>query len=128
MSFPPHISRLWWLKNIRYFIYFVREFSGVVIAGYMFYLMYLMIRLKFGLYKEGEIPMVNPFHYFGSFVPISFVAFIFALFHALTWLYVMAKITPVKIGRFLVPQKIMFGALLILWLGISYGLLISVYV
>lgn len=110
------LARWWWTKKLTYFVYFVREFTGVVIATYIFYLLYLYAKYDPGYFKELHL-----------FRPFTWIALIFALIHTVTWLYVTARIVPVRVGRVQIPQLILFIMLMGVWCGISMLLLLYFY-
>lgn len=115
-----------------YFIYFLREFSGVVIAAYVFYVLFLMTLIKLTPAEPAENSYyIESFFSFRSFETVSWVVLAFALFHMLTWLYVSAKIAPRRIGGVnlsRVSVLVKFGGLFLAWLIVSYLLLTYFYV
>lgn len=84
----------WWTKNPRYFLYFLREFSGVLIA----------------LYLVGMTFFPHPyFHYLGL---------IGSLIHSVTWLSVMPQLLRWKPSK--LQKNVIHILLLSAWLIISY--------
>ncbi len=126
------LSPLWWTKKVTYFVYFLREFTGIVIAAYVFYVLFLTLLIKLTPAESAQNSYYfDSFFNFGSFAIVSWIALAFALFHMLTWLYVSAKIAPRKIGGIKilkVPVLVKFGGLLAVWLLISNLLLSYFYV
>lgn len=99
------MSPFWWLQNIRYFLYFLREFTGPVIA---FYTIYFLIGWLF----DPALTFVAT----KSFRLISWITLVFAIIHTLTWFLVTAKISPLP-TKF---QWIIFILLILFWVFISY--------
>ncbi len=130
MTLEHSLSRLWWTKNIRYFVYFVREFSGVVIALYTLYLLYMMatrdvvsITGTASTIASIELNFINS----RLFHALTGIALMASLFHSISWFYVMAKLTPVRMGGFVVPQFLTFALIMLIWVGVMYGLLYLLY-
>lgn len=103
-------SPLWWTANIRYFIYFLREFTGVLIA---FYTVFFLAKAAF----DPELTFVkNP-----SFQIVSWIGLAAAVFHTTTWFWVTVKISPIPLKKPM--QTLAFIALIALWVVLSYFLL-----
>ena len=111
----PKISRLWWLGNIRYFIYFLREFTGALIAFYaIFFLAETMLDPALTFVKELRFKVV------------SWIGLSAAVFHTITWFWVTVKISPIPLKK---PAQIfLFIIFVTLWLLLSYFLLNFFYV
>lgn len=90
-------NHLWWTKNPRYFIYFLREFSGVLIAFYILGILY-----------------------FGQSSWLTWIGLTGAIIHTLTWLYVMPRLLPFKLSK--MQQKVAYVLFLGIWLAVSYGI------
>lgn len=119
---PGHF---WWTRNPRYIIYFLREFSGVLIAIYILTLLTLYAIL---FYKSTFIGMTNhPLYGVAQSLHaalngwIGYVGLAGALIHTLTWLYVMPQLLPIKLSA--LQQKTAYILLIAAWLSLSYGIL-----
>lgn len=106
------MSPFWWLTSIRYFIYFIRELTGPVIA---FYTAYFMIRWYF----NPALSFINT----PSFKTISWIGLMASIIHSLTWFWVTAKISPVS-QKF---RWIIAVFLIFFWVGLSAFLLNTFY-
>lgn len=84
----------WFLKNPRYFIYFLREFTGVIIS------LYFLAQL------------------FGTTTALTPLVFAAAMLHSLTWFWVTTKIMPLP-DKFAVRIAAFIG-LLGAWAAASY--------
>ena len=82
------LSPFWWTRNSRYFIYFLRELSGPVLA------LYAVIFIIWWIFDPAMIFTFN-----GAFQVLSWVALVFALIHALTWFWVTSKIVLAQRNR-----------------------------
>lgn len=75
--FYQKLSLFWWLGNIRYFVYFLRELSGVIIVFSL-----PLIALGIAMFL----------------LPIAFAA---AIFHTITWFWVTIRISPLRSSKIL---------------------------
>lgn len=114
MNFQQKPSPVWWIGNIRYFVYFLRELTGVIIAFYMIYFLLCALADPTLAFTAGN-----------TFATISWISFGAAVFHSITWLGVAVKISPVKLNKPL--QALAFLALIGAWGGVSYFLLNYLY-
>lgn len=108
------ISRFWWLSNIRYFIYFLRELSGPVIAAFS---LYLLIAYFFFTPHFYEFTKTRFFSY------LFFVTLVFSLIHSISWFAVMGKMMSSNVKK--IPSWIFSLGLIALWLLISYFILFT---
>lgn len=92
----------WFLKNPRYFIYFLREFTGVIIS------LYFLAQL-FGTASWWTL------NFTAALTPLVFAA---AILHSITWFWVTTKIMPLPDK---LPLRIAaFIGLLGAWAAASY--------
>lgn len=96
------MSPFWWLSNIRYLLYFLREFSGPVIA---IYAAYFLIRW----YLDPSLLFLKN----TGFQVLSWIVLAFSILHTITWFIVTGKLT-----RWFVSVL-----LIIVWVFISIYLL-----
>ena len=95
-------------------LYFLRELTGVFIAGWAIYFLTSAIfdpTLTFLTTKIFRI--------------VSFVGLAAAVFHTITWLWVTVQLAPVPLKKS--TQILLFIILTHVWLGISYVLLKFLY-
>lgn len=115
---------LWWTRNPRYFLYFVREINGILLGFMAFAWIIILISVsliwKYALNSDALfIAAVN------FLIPVFiWTTIISSIIHTLTWLSAMPKILPLQLTA--LQQKIACGVLLIVWLGLSFFLMISV--
>jgi len=112
---------LWWTKNPRYFMYFVREINGILLGFLAFASIITLIAVsliwKYALNSNALfIGTAN------ILIPVLICATIVSsIIHTLTWLDAMPKILPLQLSKN--RQKIAYVILIIFWLGLSYILL-----
>jgi len=122
-TYRAPLSGTWWLRNRRYFLFMLRDFTPVPITLWLIWLLVAVSRLRGG--AAGFHPSRSP-----RFVAFSLVCLAFALLHSVTWLKLSGVILRIPVGeRSLAPRivtalnfaiwggaTIVIGALLI-WLG-----------
>lgn len=104
----------WWAQDGTGWLYFLREFTGVLIALYM-------VTFIVAWWQEPGGQFVGEFW----FKVVSEVGLAGAVFHSLTWFAVSLKVTPFDLPKWV--ERVGFLAMIILWLGISYGLWAFLY-
>ncbi|MBP9717758.1 hypothetical protein KBD59_00470 [Candidatus Gracilibacteria bacterium] len=103
-------SALWWTRNPKTIIYFLREFTGVVIAAYAIY--FVIFALKFTLNDEIFLFLRSSHFYIASIVTL-----IASLIHTVTWLWVTAQVTPFQLPKKI--QILLFIGLMLTFLCVS---------
>jgi fumarate reductase subunit C len=127
-TYRPHLPATWWLRNRRYLLYMLREFTVVPITLWLLALLFQIARLGAG--PSG--PQGGGYYAYTSprYVLFSVVCLAFALLHSVTWLNLSGVILRVTLGQKDVPPRtvtaanyaqwalatVIVGALLI-WLG-----------
>ena len=85
-SYHPTISPTWWLKKRRYFMFMMRELSSVFVAAFLLLFMYELFLVSkgaetFALFQES---LRRP-----GFLAFYVVAFVFAIYHTITWFVIL---------------------------------------
>jgi fumarate reductase subunit C len=95
-TYRPHLPASWWLRNGRYALYMLREFSVVLISLWLLSLLLEISRLGGGPTREGSgyYAYTSPLY-----VLFSVVCLAFALLHSITWLNLSGVILRVKMGE-----------------------------
>lgn len=108
--FFPKVSRFWWTQNWRYTVYFLREFTGVVIALSMMYFLAYGFFYEYRTFAQNALSQI-----------VNWIGLAAALFHTITWFLVTVKISPVPLKKHL--KMGVFVGLLGIWIFVSYFLL-----
>ena len=118
-TYKPKLSATWWLKNRRYFLFMMRELSSVFIAAFVFVFLYQLFALSKGpeAYDRFRSQLTEPL-----FAVFYVVAFVFSLYHTITWLGVMGRVQVVKIGAFTVPPKLVTAGAFVGFFAVSAAL------
>ena len=103
-AYKPKMSPTWWLKSRRYFMFMMRELSSVFVAGFVLIFLYQLFLLTKGpeVYAAFQRSLMTP-----KFVVFYAVAFVFSVYHTITWLGVVGRVQVVRIGNFTMPPKVM---------------------
>jgi fumarate reductase subunit C len=107
-TYQPHLAANWWLKQLNYFLYMVRDFTPVGFAAWLIWFLVEIARLKQG--PAGYHPHVSPW-----FIAFSVVALILATWHSVTFLSLAGRIIRVPLGRRDVNSRVITVAHFVLW-------------
>ncbi len=109
-------SSLWWTKRLVYFLFMIRELSGVFVGAYSFFLIFFLYKLSQGPegYASVMMLMKSPFS-----IALHVIALLFVLYHTVTWFNLTPQVTVLHIGEERVPSHIIAGAFFGGWLFIS---------
>ena len=109
-TYKPKLSPAWWLKSRRYFLFMMRELSSVFVAVFILLFLYQISELAKGSeeYAACRSALTTP-----AFVAFYVVAFVFALYHTITWFKLMSRIQIVRMGAFTVPPKLVTASALV---------------
>ena len=114
--YRPRMSAAWWLKSRSYFLFMMRELSSVFIALFVLIYLYELFMLSRGPEDYGHLRewLSRP-----SAVVIYGVAFLFAVYHTVTWFQAASKIQVVRLGAWTMPGWMMLAGALGAWIAIS---------
>lgn len=107
------VQKTWWLKNVFYTQYMLREGTSIFVGAYVVTLMWGLLRLSQG--ADAFNAWVSALH---SPMAIFFhlLALVSCLFHAKTWFSLAPKAIRVFKGEELLPEKpIIFAQ----WIGLA---------
>ncbi len=113
---PYRIKPTWWLSNLHYFIFMMRELSAVFIALFLFQFMQIPGHLADhgAMWGECREWFLKP-----GVIAFNSVALVFAVLHTVTFFQAGAVIMPLKIGGKKVPTAALVAGNLGAWLGFS---------
>jgi len=106
----------WWLSRRPYFLFMLREFTAVFVGAYCVFLIYIVYNLSQGpdaYYGVIEL-LRSPLS-----IILHIIAFIFAIYHSITWFNLTPKIFILRFGEEQVPSFVISGANFIAWVVIS---------
>lgn len=114
--YRPKMPSTWWLKSRRYFLFMLRELSSLFIALFVLVFLYELFLLSRGAESHGLLQgsLRSP-----AAVAFYVVAFLFAVYHTVTWFQAASKIQVVRLGSWTMPGWMMVTGALGAWIVIS---------
>jgi fumarate reductase subunit C len=94
----------------------VREFTAIFVAGYCVFLLYFVYKLSQGpdAYHGLIEALKSPLS-----VILHIIAFIFAVYHSVTWFKLTPKIMVLRFGEERIPPFLISGANFVAWVVVS---------
>ena len=110
------MSVWWWLKNRAYTKFVLREMTSVFVAFFAMLYLWQLRALVQGpdAYAQFMARLKTPL-----FLTVDTVAFIFVLFHAITWFNLTPTAMVVRVRGKRVPDKIVAGSNYVVWVLLS---------
>ena len=110
------VSVWWWLQNRSYALFVLREITSVFVAFFAALSLWELRALARGpeAYEQFLARLRTPL-----FLALDTVAFLFVLFHAITWFNLTPKAMVVRLGGKRVPDAIIVGVNYAAWLVLS---------
>ena len=117
---PSVLKPTWWLTNLHYFIFMMRELSAVFIALFLFQFMQIPghLLIHADTWAECHDWFMKP-----GVIAFNTVALLFAVLHTVTFFQAGAVIMPMKIGKNPVPAAAMVGGNLAGCVALTVGLI-----
>jgi fumarate reductase subunit C len=114
--YRPHVSVYWWLGQRQYLKFILRELSSVFVAYFVVVTLFQLSALKDGpeAYEEFQHTMQSPL-----MIGVSVIAFLFVLFHTITWFNLAPSAMPVRLGGKRVPDVLVAAPSYVMWILIS---------
>jgi fumarate reductase subunit C len=117
------MSVWWWLKNRAYLKFVLRELTSVFVAFFAMLLLWQLQTLGQGpdAYARFTARLSTPL-----FLTLNVVAFLFVLFHTITWFNLTPTAMVVRVRGKRVPDTIVAGSNYVVWLLLS-GIVAWIY-
>lgn len=111
-----HVSVYWWLWQRHYLKFILREISSVFVAGFVVMTLFQLAALKGGPqdYADFESSLASPI-----VIGLNIIAFLFLMFHAITWFNLAPSAMPVRMGGKRVSAFLVAAPSYVLWVAIS---------
>ena len=110
------MPRTWWLRTRRYRRFASRELTSVAVAASSVILLALLFALSRGRDAyEGFLGWLDS----SGAVVLSAIILAGVLYHTITWLRLTAHIQVVRLGRRVLPRRLVLAGLLTLWVAVS---------
>lgn len=117
--YRPHMGPGWFLRSRRYFLYMLRELTGLVMAIYLFILLWVLLQGRLGgrAAYEAALPILHS----PGFVTFSLVVLFFSLFHTFSFFALSGWVgVPAPGGKGIVTGPKLVVAFLVLWFILTY--------
>ncbi len=110
------VSVWWWLQNRSYTAFVLRELTSVFVAFFALVYLWQLRALAHGpeAYAQSLVRLKAP-----RFLALDTVAFLFVLFHAITWFNLTPKAMVVRLRGKRAPDWVIVGLNYAAWLVLS---------
>lgn len=110
------MSVWWWLKNRAYLKFVLRELTSVFVAFFAMLYLWQLRALAAGpdAYEQFVARLKTPL-----FLTVDTVAFLFVLFHTITWFNLTPTAMVVRVKGKRVPDRIVAGSNYVVWVLLS---------
>ena len=117
----PKMPATWWLRNLNYFLFMLRELSSVFIAIFLVVLLVQVAALARGpeAYTTFMRRLESP-----GWIIFHVVALRFTLYHSYTWFDLTSKVQVVRLGGRQVPPPLVTAVNIGVWLVLSVVILL----
>jgi fumarate reductase subunit C len=110
------MSVWWWLKNRAYSMFVLRELTSVFVAFFAMLYLWQLRALAAGpdAYAQFVARLKTPL-----FLTVDTIAFVFVLFHTITWFNLTPTAMVVRVKGKRVPDRIVAGSNYVVWVFLS---------
>jgi fumarate reductase subunit C len=114
--YRPRVSVYWWIGQRQYLKFILREISSVFVAAFVVMTLFQLSALKRGpeAYAEFQRCLASPLA-----IGFNGVAFLFVVFHAITWFNLTPSAMPVRVGGKRLPGFMVAAPNYVMWVVIS---------
>ena len=114
--YRPRVSVYWWLWQRHYLKFILREISSVFVAGFVIMTLFQLAALKGGpqAYADFVNSLASPI-----VIGLNVIAFLFVMFHTITWFNLAPSAMPVRLGGKRLPAFLVAAPSYVLWVAIS---------
>ncbi len=114
--YRQRVSTYWWAQQWRSFKFILRELSSLAVGYVVFMLLLLLWTLSQGAesYEELQSWLREPL-----VIVLSLIAFLFVIYHAITWFNLAPKAMPVRVGGRRLPEWMIAAPNYAVWIVIS---------
>ena len=114
--YQPRRSALWWLSSGRYFLFMLRELSAVFVGLYALSYLVGLYRLSQG--KESYEAYLALLQHPAVLVLLG-VSLVFCVLHTVTWFHLTPIVMVIRMGRKVIPAKLVLVANYLAWIVVS---------
>ena len=114
--YRKRVSTWWWTEQWRSFKFILRELSSLAVIYFVLLLLWLLWSLNKGsdAYADFLAWMKEPL-----VIAFNFIAFLFVLYHSITWFNLAPKAMPIRMGGKRLPEWMVAAPNYAAWIVIS---------
>ena len=114
--YRKRVSTWWWTEQWRSFKFILRELSSLAVIYFVALLLWLLWSLSQGplSYSEFQAWMKEPL-----MIAFNVIAFIFALYHSITWFSLAPKAMPIRLSGKRLPELMVAAPNYAIWIVTS---------
>jgi fumarate reductase subunit C len=114
--YRPRMPTCWWLRRRSYLAFILRELSSVFVAWFVFYLLLLVNAVSQGAvgYRRFLDWSATPW-----VLAVNMMAFVFIVFHAVTWFELTPQAMVVRLRGRRVPHRWIVASIHLGWIALS---------
>ena len=114
--YRKRVSTWWWMQQWRSFKFILRELSSLAVIYFVALLLWLLWSLGQGpeSYAEFQSWMKKPL-----MIAFNVIAFLFVLYHTITWFNLAPKAMPMRAGGKRLPDWMIAAPIYVVWIIIS---------
>ena len=114
--YRKRVSTYWWLESWAFTRFILRELTSIAVAYIVLITILQIYMLSRGpeAYANFQDVMKNPF-----VIGLNVVAFLFAVYHTITWFNLAPKAMAVRVGGKRIPEFLITGPNFLAWFVVS---------
>lgn len=114
--YRKHVSTWWWTQQWRSFKFILRELSSLAVIYFVAILLWLVWAVIDG---PGSYAAFLAWLETPAALLFNFIAFLFVLYHSITWFNLAPKAMPVRVGGKRLPDWMIAAPNYAAWIAVS---------
>lgn len=114
--YRKRVSTWWWAQQWRSFKFILRELSSIAVGYVVLILLLLLWTLSRGPESYNEL---MSWLKWPPVILLSAIAFLFVIYHSITWFNLAPKAMPLRLGGKRLPDWMIAAPNYVMWLAIS---------
>lgn len=114
--YRKRVSTWWWAQQWRSFKFILRELSSIAVGYVVLILLLLLWTLSRGPESYDEL---MSWLKWPPVILLSAIAFLFVIYHSITWFNLAPKAMPLRLGGKRLPDWMIAAPNYVMWLAVS---------
>ncbi|MGE0881921.1 MAG: fumarate reductase subunit C [Blastocatellales bacterium] len=114
--YRKRVSTWWWAQQWRSFKFILRELSSIAVGYVVLILLLLLWTLSRGPESYNEL---MSWLKWPPVILLSAIAFLFVIYHSITWFNLAPKAMPIRLGGKRLPDWMIAAPNYVMWLAVS---------